>query len=43
VSLGPLPAGRPQLLKIPPDGSSRPWSLSLAGRGAVTVCRAGGA
>jgi hypothetical protein len=36
-----LDMGRPELLRIPPDRSSRPWTLQLAGRGRVRVCQAG--
>ena len=39
VALGRLPAGRPELLRITADRSSRPWSAQLTG-GRVTACRA---
>jgi hypothetical protein len=42
VALGPLAGSQRQLLKIPADRATQPWTLELAGRGAVTVCRAGG-
>jgi hypothetical protein len=41
VSLGTLPPGQPQLLRIPPDRSSVPWTLQLTGRGEAAVCPAG--
>jgi hypothetical protein len=40
VSLGPLPAWTAELLRIPPDRSSRPWTARLSGGGRVTACRA---
>jgi hypothetical protein len=40
VTLGALPAGRPELLRIPMDRSARPWSLMIDGGGPVTACRA---
>jgi hypothetical protein len=41
VTLGALPAGGPELLRIPTDRSARPWFLRLEGGGPVTACRAG--
>ena len=41
LSFGALPPGRPQLLQIPPDHSSVPWTLQLAGSGQAAVCAAG--
>jgi hypothetical protein len=41
VSLGTLPPGKPQLLRIPPDRSSVPWTLQLTGSGEAAVCPAG--
>ena len=41
VSLGSLPPGKPQLLRIPPDRSTLAWTLQLAGSGEVGVCLAG--
>jgi hypothetical protein len=40
VALGTLHPGEQELLRIPRDGSSRPWSLQLTGGGRVTACRA---
>jgi hypothetical protein len=40
VALGSLRAGKLTLLRIPPDGSSRPWSAQLGGGGRVSACRA---
>jgi hypothetical protein len=40
VSLGPLPAGTAELIRIPADRSARPWSAQLSGGGRVTACRA---
>jgi hypothetical protein len=40
ITLGPLPAGQMQLLRIPADRSPRPWSVQLSGGGRVTACRA---
>ena len=37
-ALGALPDGQPQLLRIPADRSSRPWTLELSGAGRATVC-----
>jgi hypothetical protein len=39
VSLGALPRGRQQLLRIPPDRSSHPWAVQLAGGGPALACR----
>ena len=41
LSFGTLPPGRPQLLQIPPDHSSVPWTLQLTGSGQAGVCPAG--
>ena len=41
LSLGTLPPGKPQLLRIPPDRSSVPWTIQLTGSGQATVCPAG--
>jgi hypothetical protein len=41
LSLGTLPPGRPQLLRIPPDRSTVPWTLQLTGSGQAAVCPAG--
>ena len=41
LSLGTLPLGKPQLLRIPPDRSSAPWTLQLTGSGEADVCPAG--
>ena len=41
LSFGTLPPGRPQLLQIPPDQSSVPWTLQLTGSGQAAVCPAG--
>lgn len=41
VSLGPLPRGRRELLRIPPDRSPQRWTIQLSGGDAVDVCRAG--
>ncbi len=38
VALGELPVDRPQLLRIEPDRSVRPWRLQFSGPGA-SVCR----
>ena len=40
VALGNLPPGRAELLRIPPDRSSVPWTVELSGRGRVAVCNA---
>ena len=40
VSLGPLPPGRSESLRIPPDRSDRPWHLSVLGSSRVRVCSA---
>jgi hypothetical protein len=40
VALGPLPAGGTILLRIPQDGSPRPWYAQLSGAGRVAACRA---
>jgi hypothetical protein len=40
VALGPLPAGGTVLLRIPQDGSPRPWYAQLSGAGRVAACRA---
>jgi hypothetical protein len=42
VSLGMLPRGRQELLRIPPDRSPHPWALQLVGGGPVVACRAPG-
>jgi hypothetical protein len=39
VALGPLPAGGTVLLRIPQDGSPRPWYAQLTGGGRLTACR----
>jgi hypothetical protein len=41
LSFGTIPPGRPQLLRIPPDRSSVPWTLQLTGSGQADVCPAG--
>jgi hypothetical protein len=41
IALGGLPAGRRELIRIPADRSSRPWTLELTGTGEVSVCQAG--
>jgi hypothetical protein len=41
LSFGRLPAGRAELLRIPPDRSSAPWTLQLTGTGTAEVCPAG--
>jgi hypothetical protein len=41
LSFGNLPPGRAELLRIPPDRSSVPWTLQLTGHGRATVCPAG--
>lgn len=41
LSLGTLPPGKPELLRIPPDRSSAPWTLQLTGSGEADVCPAG--
>ena len=38
LSLGVLPNGQDQLLRIPPDRSSVPWIFQLTGRGVAQVC-----
>jgi hypothetical protein len=38
VSLGPLPPGVKTALRIPLDGSDRPWALGLRGEGPVRLC-----
>jgi hypothetical protein len=43
VAVGPLPRGRRELLRIPPDRSPQPWTLQLTGGGAVRACRLGAA
>ena len=40
VSLGALEPRSPVLLRTPPDRSTLPWTLELAGGGPVTACRA---
>jgi hypothetical protein len=40
VSLGRLPRGTAQLLRVPADRSSRAWLAALRGGGPVTACRA---
>ncbi len=40
VSLGNLPAGQAELIRIPADRSSVPWTIQLSGRGTATVCPA---
>jgi hypothetical protein len=42
LAVGPLPAGRPELLRIPPDRSRRPWTVGLTGAGRVSICRQAG-
>ena len=42
VTLGPLPNGRPQQLRIPADGSPQPWTLQLSGQGSVSTCEGSG-
>jgi hypothetical protein len=42
VSLGMLPRGGQELLRIPPDRSPHPWALRLVGGGPVVACRAQG-
>jgi hypothetical protein len=39
VQLGTLVPGTPELLRIPADRSTRPWSARLTGGGRVTACR----
>jgi hypothetical protein len=41
LSLGTLPPGQPELLRIPPDRSSAPWTVQLTGSGEADVCPAG--
>lgn len=41
IDLGTLPAGRPELLRIPADRSSQPWRLQVTGKGPLAVCRPG--
>ena len=41
LSLGTVPPGKPQLLRIPPDRSPAPWTLQLTGSGEAAVCPAG--
>jgi hypothetical protein len=38
LALGQLPAGQSELLQIPADRSSRPWTAGLTGRGRVAIC-----
>jgi len=40
LSFGELPPGQPELLRIPPDRSSVPWTLQLTGTGRAAVCPA---
>jgi hypothetical protein len=40
VSLGLLPRGQQELLRITRDRSTHPWSVQLVGGGPVTACRA---
>jgi hypothetical protein len=40
VAVGALEPRSPVLLRIPPDRSTLPWTLELAGGGPVTACRA---
>ena len=42
LSLGTLPRGRDQLLRIPPDRSTVRWVVQLTGNGVAQVCPAGG-
>lgn len=42
VSLGTLPRGSQELLRIQSDRSPQPWALQLAGGGPVIACRAPG-
>jgi hypothetical protein len=39
VDLGSLPGGRPMLIRIPPDQSTKPWQLELSGGGPVSLCQ----
>jgi hypothetical protein len=39
VQLGTLTPGTPELLRIPTDRSTRPWSAQLTGGAGVTTCR----
>ena len=39
VQLGTLAPGTPELLRIPADRSTRPWSAQLTGGAGVTACR----
>jgi hypothetical protein len=41
LSWGPLPKGKDQLLRIPPDRSTVPWVVQLTGSGVAQVCPAG--
>jgi hypothetical protein len=41
LTLGQLPAGRPELLQIPADRSSKPWTVGLTGPGRVSICGQG--
>ena len=41
LALGALSPSRAELLRIPADRSSRPWTLALTGTGRARVCRAG--
>jgi hypothetical protein len=38
LALGPLPADQPELLQIPADRSTQPWTAGLTGRGRVSIC-----
>jgi hypothetical protein len=38
VQLGTIAPGTPELLRIPADRSTRPWSARLTGGGGVTAC-----
>ncbi len=42
VSLGTLPRGTQQQLRIQPDRSPQPWAVQLSGGGPVVACRASG-
>jgi hypothetical protein len=39
VFLGALAPGQPVFLEIPPDRSTEPWEVELAGTGAIDVCQ----
>lgn len=40
LSFGKLSPGQPEVLRIPPDRSTVPWTLQLTGAGEATVCPA---